>query len=43
MVMEMGMTQGPAMKECYSKLFSEVSVIKDLAGLDRLICGEKNG
>ena len=45
MVMEMGMTQGSAMKDCFSNLnvFSEVKVIKDLAGLDRLICGVKNG
>lgn len=44
-VMEMGMTQGQAMKEYFSKLneFSEVKVVKDLAGLDRLICGVKNG
>lgn len=44
-VMEMGMTQGPAMKDYFFNLnvFSEVKVVKDLAGLDRLICGVKNG
>lgn len=44
-VMEMGMTHGPAMKECFSGLniFNEVRVVKDLASLDRLICGVKNG
>lgn len=45
MAMEMGMTQGSAMKEYYTGLniFSGVKVVKDLAGLDRLICGVKNG
>jgi release factor glutamine methyltransferase len=45
MAMEMGMTQGPAMKEFYKMLnvFGEVKVVKDLSGLDRVICGEKNG
>lgn len=45
MVMEMGMSQGPAMQEYYSGLniFSNVRVIKDLSGHDRLICGAKNG
>ncbi|KYG66776.1 protein-(glutamine-N5) methyltransferase, release factor-specific [Bdellovibrio bacteriovorus] len=44
-VMEMGMTQGSVMKDYFSNfnVFSEVKVIKDLAGLDRLICGVKNG
>jgi release factor glutamine methyltransferase len=42
---EMGMTQGPRMKEHFSGLntFSEVHITKDLAGLDRHIVGEKNG
>lgn len=45
MLMEMGMTQGPAMKEHFEglKTFNEVSVIKDLSGRDRVIRGVKNG
>lgn len=43
-LMEMGMSQGSAMREhCAGLNFSEVRVIKDLGGLDRLICGVKNG
>ncbi|MNY44127.1 Release factor glutamine methyltransferase [compost metagenome] len=44
-LMEMGMSQGPAMKEHFQGLgvFNEVRVIKDLSGHDRIICGEKNG
>jgi release factor glutamine methyltransferase len=43
--MEMGMTQGPAMKESFRSLeiFDEVRVIKDLSGHDRIVCGVKNG
>jgi release factor glutamine methyltransferase len=42
---EMGATQGPTMKEYFSslKIFDEVRIVKDLAGLDRHIVGEKNG
>lgn len=45
MLMEMGMTQGPAMKQAFEalKIFNEISVIKDLSGHDRVIRGEKNG
>lgn len=44
-LMEMGRTQGPAMKEHFHGLeaFKEVRVIKDLSGHDRIICGVKNG
>jgi release factor glutamine methyltransferase len=44
-LMEMGMTQGPAMKNHFEGLgvFNEVRVIKDLSGHDRVICGVKNG
>jgi len=44
-LMEMGMTQGPAMKDYYNSLgiFNESRVIKDLSGLDRIICGVKHG
>lgn len=42
---EMGSTQGPVMKEHFTSLktFDNVKVIKDLAGLDRHVIGEKNG
>ncbi|WP_413289549.1 peptide chain release factor N(5)-glutamine methyltransferase [Bdellovibrio sp. HCB337] len=45
MLMEMGMSQGPAMKKSYESLgvFQTVDIIKDLAGLDRVIRGVKNG
>jgi protein-(glutamine-N5) methyltransferase, release factor-specific len=44
-LMEMGMSQGSAMKDYYYSLgyFSESRVIKDLSGLDRIICGVKHG
>jgi release factor glutamine methyltransferase len=44
-LMEMGMTQGPAMKKCFEDLgiFKKVDIIKDLASLDRVIRGVKNG
>lgn len=44
-LMEMGMTQGPAMKKSFEDLgvFKKVDIIKDLAGLDRIIRGVKNG
>jgi release factor glutamine methyltransferase len=44
-LMEMGMTQGAAMKDYYNGLgiFNESRVIKDLSGLDRIICGVKHG
>jgi release factor glutamine methyltransferase len=44
-LMEIGMDQGPAMKEAFesSGVFSEVTVLKDLAGLDRVIKGVRNG
>lgn len=44
-LMEMGMTQGPAMKSHFEGLgiFNKVDVIKDLASLDRVIRGVKNG
>ncbi|ASD65307.1 peptide chain release factor N(5)-glutamine methyltransferase [Bdellovibrio bacteriovorus] len=45
MLMEMGMSQGPAMKQAYEslKIFNEISVIKDLSGHDRVIRGETHG
>lgn len=44
-LMEMGMSQGPAMRTHFESLgaFNKVDVIKDLAGLDRIIRGVKNG
>lgn len=44
-LMEMGLNQGPAMKEHFAglKIFNEISVIKDLSGHDRVIRGVKNG
>ncbi|WP_374029493.1 peptide chain release factor N(5)-glutamine methyltransferase [Bdellovibrio bacteriovorus] len=44
-LMEMGMTQGDAMKAFYENLniFNEISVIKDLSGHDRIIRGVKHG
>jgi len=44
-LMEMGMTQGLAMKTHFEGLgvFNKVDVIKDLASLDRVIRGVKNG
>ncbi|MGZ3743121.1 MAG: peptide chain release factor N(5)-glutamine methyltransferase [Pseudobdellovibrionaceae bacterium] len=44
-LMEMGMSQGSAMKKHFENLrvFNKVDVIKDLAGLDRVIRGIKNG
>lgn len=44
-LMEMGMTQGAAMKSHFQGLgiFNKVDVIKDLANLDRVIRGVKNG
>ncbi len=44
-LMEMGMNQGADMTEHFKSLgvFSKVDVIKDLAGLDRVIRGVKNG
>lgn len=45
MLMEIGMEQGPVMKKVFedSGIFSDVSVLKDLAGLDRVIKGVRNG
>lgn len=45
MLMEMGMSQGDAMKAHFQSLqtFQTVDVIKDLAGLQRVIRGVKNG
>jgi release factor glutamine methyltransferase len=45
MLMEMGMSQGTEMKSHFQnlKVFSKVDVIKDLASLDRVIRGVKNG
>ncbi len=42
---EMGWTQGPKMKEHFTRLesFGTVRIVKDLAGMDRHIIGEKNG
>jgi release factor glutamine methyltransferase len=44
-LMEMGMTQGPAMKSHFQSLgvFQTVDIVKDLAKLDRVIRGVKNG
>ncbi|HEY8271360.1 MAG TPA: peptide chain release factor N(5)-glutamine methyltransferase [Pseudobdellovibrionaceae bacterium] len=44
-LMETGMTQGPAMQKHFEDLgvFNKVDVIKDLAGLDRVIRGSKYG
>lgn len=44
-LMEMGMTQGPEMKKHFESLgiFNQVDIIKDLASLDRVIRGVKNG
>lgn len=44
-LMEIGMDQGAEMKSIFinSGLFSEVTVLKDLAGLDRVIKGVRNG
>lgn len=45
MLMEMGMTQGPALRDYLEdlKIFNEISIIKDLSGHDRVIRGVKNG
>ncbi|MBO9665752.1 MAG: peptide chain release factor N(5)-glutamine methyltransferase [Bdellovibrio sp.] len=45
MLMEMGMSQGPAMQSHFENLnlFKNVRVLKDLAGLDRVIYGVKHG
>lgn len=45
LMMEMGFDQGLQMKEFYlnTKCFSEVEILKDLSGHDRVILGEKNG
>lgn len=45
MLMEMGMSQGSALKDYLQglKIFNEISIIKDLSGHDRVIRGEKNG
>lgn len=44
-LMEMGMTQGSQMQKHFEelKVFSKVDIIKDLASLDRVIRGVKNG
>lgn len=44
-LMEMGMSQGPAMRKAFEGLgiFQSVNIIKDLASLDRIIRGVKNG
>ncbi|MEN0057480.1 MAG: peptide chain release factor N(5)-glutamine methyltransferase [Bdellovibrio sp.] len=44
-VMEMGLDQGQDMQTHFEKFqnFDEISVIKDLSGHDRFICGVKNG
>ncbi len=44
-LMEMGMTQGPVMKKHFEGLgvFNKVDILKDLANLDRVIRGVKNG
>jgi len=44
-LMEMGMSQGPAMKKAFEDLgvFETVNIIKDLSGLDRIVRGVKNG
>ncbi|HWU42449.1 MAG TPA: peptide chain release factor N(5)-glutamine methyltransferase [Bdellovibrio sp.] len=45
MLMEMGWTQGPAMKNHFDRLeiFNEVRIVKDLSGHDRVIYGVRNG
>jgi len=45
MLMEMGMTQGPAMQSYFKNLdiFKNVSVVKDLAAFDRIVYGVKHG
>ncbi|MGZ3768387.1 MAG: peptide chain release factor N(5)-glutamine methyltransferase [Bdellovibrio sp.] len=45
MLMEMGMSQGSALSEHLKSLktFNEISIVKDLAGHDRVIRGVKNG
>ncbi len=45
MLMEMGMSQGPAMKNHFESLeiFKSVRVVKDLSGHDRVIYGVKHG
>lgn len=45
MLMEMGMSQGPAMKNHFDNLeiFKSVRVVKDLSGHDRVIYGVKHG
>lgn len=45
MLMEMGFSQGPTMKEHLEslKVFKEVNIIKDLSGHDRVIRGVTNG
>ncbi|MBX2988055.1 MAG: peptide chain release factor N(5)-glutamine methyltransferase [Bdellovibrionaceae bacterium] len=42
-LMEMGLDQGPSMKDIYSGLFTEAAVLKDLAGHDRVIKGVRHG
>lgn len=45
MLMEIGADQGPAMKQHFEDLgiFKEVSILKDLAGLDRVVQGVRHG
>lgn len=45
MLMEMGMSQGAAMREHFQnlKIFNEINVIKDLSGHDRVIRGVTHG
>ncbi|WP_373998624.1 peptide chain release factor N(5)-glutamine methyltransferase [Bdellovibrio bacteriovorus] len=45
MLMEMGMSQGAAMKEHFDslKIFNEINVVKDLASHDRVIRGVTHG
>lgn len=45
MLMEMGYEQGPAMKKHFEDLgvFAEVSILKDLAGHDRVVQGVRHG
>lgn len=44
-LMEMGLDQGPAMKAFFESKneFSQVQILKDLAGHDRIVRGVKNG
>jgi release factor glutamine methyltransferase len=44
MIMELGWTQGPEMKKYYDDMyiFSEVKILKDYSGHDRMIVGTKN-